>query len=78
MSAADALAYVDKTLDNVADVGPDVMWKNGEVVALLEDVRALILTGEPLPGLFPAVDPEHHAERYSPDVLAEVEIRRQP
>ena len=56
MSAADALAYVDKTLDNVADVGPDVTWKNVEVVELLEDVRSLILTGEPLPGLFGDVE----------------------
>lgn len=51
MSAADALAYVDKTLDNVADFDPELIWENREVVTLLEDIRSLMLTGEPLPGL---------------------------
>lgn len=50
MSAADALAYVDKALDNVADL--DVIWETREVVEMLEDIRSLMLTGEPLPGLF--------------------------
>lgn len=52
MSAADALAYVDKSLDNVADLDPGTAWTNAEVVEVLEDIRSLMLTGEPLPGLF--------------------------
>lgn len=50
MSAADAMAYVEKTLDDVADL--DVIWETREVVEMLEDIRSLMLTGEPSPGLF--------------------------
>ncbi|MTE24846.1 hypothetical protein [Microbacterium sp. ZXX196] len=63
MSAADALAYVDKAIDNVADLDPDLSWANAEVLEVLEDVRSLILTGKPLPGLFLAPDHEAGGEQ---------------
>ena len=50
--ATEALAYVDKSIDNVADLPVDLTWKNHEVVAMLEDIRALLVTGEIAPGRF--------------------------
>ena len=44
------LAHIDKSLDNVADL--DVVWGNAEVVAVLEEVRSLLVTGEINPGSF--------------------------
>lgn len=46
------LAYVDKSIDNVDSLGPDVPWTNTEVVALLNDIRSLLLTGDVTPGTF--------------------------
>ena len=48
----EALAYIDKTLDNVADLQPDTTWQNAEVVSMLEEVRSLMLTGKTTPGAF--------------------------
>lgn len=46
----DALAYVDKGLDNIE--GGEYVWSNAEVVELLEDIRSILLTGEIAPGGF--------------------------
>ena len=46
----DALAYVDKGLDNIK--GGEYVWSNAEVVELLEDIRSILLTGEIAPGGF--------------------------
>jgi hypothetical protein len=50
--ATEALAYVDKSIDNVADLDPDLTWRNVEVVSMLEDIRSLLVTGEISPGRF--------------------------
>lgn len=47
---AETLAYVDKAIDNVADLPADLPWGNAEVVAMLDDVRSLLLTGRVVPG----------------------------
>ena len=46
----DALAYVDKGLDNIEELDPDLVWTNAEVIELLEDIRSILLTGEVTPG----------------------------
>lgn len=48
----EALAFIDKTLDNVADLPPNLSWKNREVVALVADVRSLLVSGVLVPGGF--------------------------
>lgn len=42
----EALAYIDKSLDNVADLDPDTAWTNVEVVEVVEDIRSLLVAGE--------------------------------
>lgn len=49
-NADEALAYVDKTIDNVADI--DVIWETREVVEMLEDIRSLLVLGSITPGTF--------------------------
>lgn len=44
------LAYVDKGLDNIADLDANLPHRNHEVFTLLNDIRSLILTGELWPG----------------------------
>jgi hypothetical protein len=44
MSALDALAYIDKTIDNVG--GMDITWRNDEVLDMLGDLRQR-LTADP-------------------------------
>lgn len=58
-----ALEYVDKSLDNVADLDADLVWHNHEVVEVLEDIRSFLVTGDVTPGTF-VVD------RRRPDVRA--------
>lgn len=42
----EALAFVDKTLDNIADDDPAAKaWRNDEVVRMLDDIRSLLVTG---------------------------------
>lgn len=48
----EALAFIEKTLDSVADMPPETQWTNVEVVAMVEDIRSLILTGTLVPGGF--------------------------
>lgn len=48
----ETLAYVDKSLDNVADLDPDLTWTNTEVIQVLEDIRSLLVTGNITPGMF--------------------------
>lgn len=38
----DALAYIDKSLDNVADLDDDLTWTNAEVIEVMRDVRAIL------------------------------------
>ena len=38
----DALAYIDKTLDNVADLDEDLTWTNAEVVEIMRDLRGIL------------------------------------
>lgn len=45
-----ALAIVDATLDNAVDLDAGVTWTNLEVVAMLEDIRSLLLVGQVIPG----------------------------
>ncbi len=45
----ETLAYVDKTVDNVADLPTDLPWSNAEVVRMLDDVRSLLITGRVVP-----------------------------
>lgn len=40
MSAVDALAYIDKAVDNVE--GLDVAWTNGEVMEMLGELRGMV------------------------------------
>lgn len=63
LRAHGALGYIDKALDNVADL--DVLWTNAEVVEVLEDIRSLLLAGHIVPGsMSPATDRENgSAER---------------
>ena len=49
-NADEALAYVDKSIDNVADL--DVIWETREVVEMLEDIRSLLVLGSITPGTF--------------------------
>ena len=44
MSARDALAYIDKSIDNVQ--GLDITWQNDEVLEMLRDLRQQ-LTADP-------------------------------
>lgn len=48
----EALAYVEKSLDNVGDMPSEMPWENREVVSMLEDIRALLITGQVVPGPF--------------------------
>jgi hypothetical protein len=46
----EALAFVDKTLDNIADDDPVMAsWRNEEIVRMLEDIRSLLVTGKVTP-----------------------------
>lgn len=54
LRAHSALGYIDKALDNVADL--DVLWTNAEVVEVLEDIRSLLLTDREVGGQEPATD----------------------
>ncbi|WP_341945636.1 hypothetical protein [Microbacterium sp. LWH11-1.2] len=44
-SVADSLAYLEKTLDNVAELRDDLTWTNAEVVAMVTDA-ILLLRGQ--------------------------------
>jgi len=48
----EALAYVDKSIDNVADMPPEMIWENREVIQMLEDIRSLLVTGQVMPAEF--------------------------
>ena len=50
--AFDALAYVDKSIDNVADMPPEMIWENREVIQMLEDIRSMLVTGQIMPAEF--------------------------
>jgi hypothetical protein len=39
----DSLTYIDKTLDNCADLPSDLPWRNEEVIEVLRDIRKFIL-----------------------------------
>lgn len=41
-----ALGYIDASLNGIADLSPDLPWRNDEVVELLDDLRSLLVTGE--------------------------------
>ena len=46
-SVREAVAYIDKSLDNVADLASDLPWRNEEVIEVLRDVRALLVPTSP-------------------------------
>ncbi|MFJ2370890.1 hypothetical protein [Microbacterium sp. NPDC087665] len=50
--AIETLAYVEKTIDNAAGLAPNLSWENREVVAMLADIRSLLITGSVVPGIF--------------------------
>jgi len=52
----EALAYVDKSIDNVADMPPEMIWENREVIQMLEDIRSLLVTGQIMPAEFMPTD----------------------
>lgn len=47
-----ALGYIDASLNGVADLSPDLTWRNDEVVEVLEEIRSLLVTGIELAGTF--------------------------
>lgn len=59
----ETLAFVDKALDNVANLPADLAWENREVVGVLEDIRSLLLTGSVVPGTFAHESTDSEAER---------------
>lgn len=48
-NALEALSFVDDLIDNVAHMDPAPLWRNDEVVRMLDDVRALLVTGKVTP-----------------------------
>lgn len=39
MSTKEALSYIDKSIDNVIELDPELPWKNREVIELLFEIR---------------------------------------
>lgn len=44
--AVEAVAYIDRSVDNVEDLDSSTAWRNDEVLEVLRDIRSLLLTGE--------------------------------
>lgn len=44
--AAEVVAYIDRSVDNVEDLDSSTAWRNDEVLEVLRDIRSLLLTGE--------------------------------
>ena len=45
----DALAYIDKTIDNVLDV-PASVWRSDEIVPMLRELRRILVPASPEEG----------------------------